>query len=967
MAGPAPAPTPVDNFDPNAAIDSLLGGGSTWYVPSGPYAGWTWNDLLGALKAGRISESDLRQIIAQSPPTAGGVQLGAKAIDADIAQNSPANTQPDEFGNTPGSAKPVTSATDVFNALPKLSDLQNAVINAYSNAPGLIQGAGMLPTSLADGDIAQRVAQGQSTAGEAYNTLVAKGYSPAKALAYLQTNAKVPASWVPNVTQPQAPQFAATGGVGPNAVATATGNLGNGVRENLPYNGQPVTQENLPYNGQPATTQPLSSYAAGSWQEYAAQAAQRAGLPPDAVVNLLTGEGSGAIDPNSGATWGILPSTAKGMGTSIEAIRADPHLGIDTAVQYLASNAPMFGGDVQKTLASYFIGAGNVQKAEAQAQQNGTDWLTEADKIAAQYGQGTVSDFFASHNLGGAGGAVASTGGTGTTGGGSTTGGWVTGPDGTPQYVPPTPKSAMTLEEQQAANRAAQAQYAAQEKGAIADFVLANPGAKVFREPQSGQYRIEDANGNSFNAAFDQSTGQLVQTYAGRTPGANVGSFANTPAGNVTTPLTGKDIALNPDGTLNTSVQRALLAIDPQMSQAAYQAAHNGQSGTDQDIEQWLGTSATPMSRTNQDLQDLQANLSAVAATGHTLTPFSAAAGGPGLNTPINLAKDLGGPAAGVTALNPTLASLYTNPVTRSLLTGVPDATVQGPDGQQYPAFSSVPTGPGADLQLGTKVSDAVRSMANGTLGTQGEGTGVALAGNPLGAGTGAFSANEAKTAGQATSANYQDLSGPGTAPADTVGTPAYQRDYNIGYSDGAAGKPASGSSAGYSAGYADGSAAGAQQKTAYGDKGPGTYTSQNVDMFGNQIRQPTITQPNQRIDLNHVNITPTLARDVLSRPPRPPVTPVTPVAPPTPTPPAPYVKKPTIYQPPVFDRGGIIELRRPAHLVDAESGVPLASLAMNGAPEVMAVTPLSRLMAPATEREPVVIDPARVLAKMRK
>src|SRR5512146_446837 len=226
---------PPAGFDAKAYLQSLLEGAGAWRVPSGPYAGWTWNDLLSALKAGQIQEQDVRQIVAASPPTAGGVQLGDQAIEADIKSNTPgATSTPDQFGNT-ASGKITSSVADVLGTVPTLGSAQNAVASAYANAPGLIAGAGILPTSLADGDIAQRVAQGQSTAGQAYNTLIAKGYPPDKALAYLQTNAKVPASWVPNVTSQPAPTFGAAptaNGAAPNGT-TSSGNTPLGVAGGL--------------------------------------------------------------------------------------------------------------------------------------------------------------------------------------------------------------------------------------------------------------------------------------------------------------------------------------------------------------------------------------------------------------------------------------------------------------------------------------------------------------------------------------------------------------------------------------------------------------------------------------------------------------------------------------------------------------------------------------------------------------
>src|SRR5512146_1935799 len=310
---------PPAGFDAKAYLQSLLEGAGAWRVPSGPYAGWTWNDLLSALKAGQIQEQDVRQIVAASPPTAGGVQLGDQAIEADIKSNTPgATSTPDQFGNT-ASGKITSSVADVLGTVPTLGGAQNAVASAYANAPGLIAGAGILPTSLADGDIAQRVAQGQSTAGQAYNTLIAKGYPPDKALAYLQTNANVPMNWVPNVTsQGTQPQNGQTTTANPAALTNAT--LNNPF---LPKSTAPMpttgpadqvvggAQSNgglLP-GAQSYTGQHADFY--NTWAPAAAYAQQKYGLDPSIVLAINASEsGWGNAPGNMG--FGI-----KGPGANL--------------------------------------------------------------------------------------------------------------------------------------------------------------------------------------------------------------------------------------------------------------------------------------------------------------------------------------------------------------------------------------------------------------------------------------------------------------------------------------------------------------------------------------------------------------------------------------------------------------------------------------------------------------------------
>lgn len=136
------------------------------------------------------------------------------------------------------------------------------------------------------------------------------------------------------------------------------------------------------------------------------------GVPREVLRGVLNHESSldvaSARRPDFGNGGGLaqaIESTAKQYGTSQEELRANPRKAVDFAARLLKDNAAMFGGDYQKAAAAYFVGAGNIQEAE---RQGGADWLAAADRIAAQYGQGTVSSYLNGAGVGGdSGGAPA--------------------------------------------------------------------------------------------------------------------------------------------------------------------------------------------------------------------------------------------------------------------------------------------------------------------------------------------------------------------------------------------------------------------------------------------------------------------------------------------------------------------------------------------------------------------------------
>lgn len=427
----------------------------------------------------------------------------------------------------------------------------------------------------------------------------------------------------------------------------------------------------------------------------------------------------------------------------------------------------------------------------------------------------------------------------------------------------------LTIEEQQALNRQAEAEARARQDAAIGAWKQQNPdyqdlGANYVQNPKTGAYG---------QLAYDDRTGEVVLQ-----PEKPITSAVD-PYGNLAI------MAQSVPKFAGSEEQRALLETDPQLAHDTF-VQQFGREPSLLDMNAWIGSTGTNQS---QDYADLSQNRATLAKTGHIYTDYTSE-GGVGTDTPINEAKSLGSRKAGVTPLNPTQKSLFNIDPNLFDVNGTPDAYNVVGD-QRFPAYSTVPAGPDKTL-LGSQVAAAVRA--------QGEAPGASQSGNPMALSTTGlpgdttFSANAAKEAGAATSLAMQDTSGPGTAPADTVGTAAYERDKAEGYSDGVAGKPARLSTKGYQEGYAQGQAAGAQQATAYGDKGPGTYTSSNVDASGTQISGLSIAQPNQRIDLGNVNGTPAPSSGGGTY--RPPVLPPS-TPPPAPTPPPPREPGPVIYQ----------------------------------------------------------------------
>lgn len=347
------------------------------------------------------------------------------------------------------------------------------------------------------------------------------------------------------------------------------------------------------------------------------------------------------------------------------------------------------------------------------------------------------------------------------------------------------PKAPLTIEEQQALNRQAEAEQNARAQGAITAWKQQNPdyqdlGAGYVQNPKTGAYGT---------LQYDDRTGEV--SLRPETPISTPGS---DPYGNLNMQDVGK--------FQGTDEQKALLAADPELRASTYAQAHGGQVGTDSQQSLWLGESIG--NKTTQDYQDLTKNEQVATEIPGRIYRDRTAEGGVGTNTPINEAVSLGSVANGMQELNPWQRALYDNPNTHSLTTGVPDATLVVGD-QTYPAYSSVGAGPSQTL-LGAKVAAATRSMLAGTLGQEGEGYGVVQSGNPLGAGTGPYSAHEAKIAGDATASasvggGQNDTSGAGLGRGNA--------DWDAGYADGLAARDArSNASTQYMIGYTAGIAA---------------------------------------------------------------------------------------------------------------------------------------------------------------
>jgi len=115
---------------------------------------------------------------------------------------------------------------------------------------------------------------------------------------------------------------------------------------------------------QPSLAPPTVSAAqpGGPLQDYARQAALKAGIDPDIFVRQIQQESG--FNPNARSPAGatgvaqFMPATAQGMGVD----PTDPYQSLEGAARLMASHLQQYGGDYSKALAAYNAGPGNVAK-----------------------------------------------------------------------------------------------------------------------------------------------------------------------------------------------------------------------------------------------------------------------------------------------------------------------------------------------------------------------------------------------------------------------------------------------------------------------------------------------------------------------------------------------------------------------------------------------------------------------------
>jgi len=111
-------------------------------------------------------------------------------------------------------------------------------------------------------------------------------------------------------------------------------------------------------------------------------ATSKYGLPDGLLGSMASAESN--FNPNAKSGVGaigimqFMPATAKGYGID----PADPAQSIDAAGKMMSGLIAKYGGDLQKALAGYNWGGGNVDKA---IKQWGSSWLSHAPKETQDY------------------------------------------------------------------------------------------------------------------------------------------------------------------------------------------------------------------------------------------------------------------------------------------------------------------------------------------------------------------------------------------------------------------------------------------------------------------------------------------------------------------------------------------------------------------------------------------------------
>lgn len=873
------------------------------HIKSGPYANKTEAWLDSAYKSGALSKDDYESAKKQY------YNATDESLAIDEKMNAPAQYQyqQDSDGKwyvTDTQGNPVGTNSYKTEREAKTAVATGDITKPQDNSfqiKGWVQGVAPKNPGLSETSIYDSVKAGSMTLAEAFNTLALKNYlnknpdpgslalqqlQQAKLTAYNSTvpNYTVTATYqdgqfkeIAPKTQSASQPTNATSATQPTNAGMAydTSSLGG-----LPVNDQSgdsiadftinalAGTDNRP-SAQNAQISINANSSKEQLQAYARQVATAYGIPQQAFLNLIGGESGWNPDawndrgnPNSAQGLGqFIGSTARAYGVTGEQLRADPALALRKAAELLHDNAVGVGGDWQKAFAQYFIGPG-----DGSIDWNSPDWISQAntyiDNINKQYGinQGDVSAFFKSHGLNDF----------------SLDANAPVGPDGR------TMAEITGTQYKSDAER----QWYQDQLNSVANGTLTPSNVPFVGGLIDKIKDIENQAGNP-SYASDIASGGLA--------GGN-GLLPYAP------PPTPEDLNLGKIQSLTDPTLIARYAGDTIAGQAAFAKQYPDiGTPTPKEYQKWLGGSSFNMNLSKPS--EMAQNENVLNSTGRLYqdytqgTHIDPVTGQEVSNaTPYNKAislqagytnkqgQDTSLPA-GTVAFNPTQQAIYN--AMPNVYSQVPNAWMQDPNSPtgKVAGYQGIPFSL-TDPTLNARIAAAFNAQ------------GPNEAGNPMGAGTGVFSAHEAKVAGDVTNAALQGGGGPGTAPADTVGTAAYMTDYNTGYGDGAAGRPATGQSAGYAAGYAAGVAAAQDSQKMAGPLNPNRQITQpqtGTAPIGGQISAPQITDPRMAGSNSGMQY---------------------------------------------FAAGGQMTTSRPTAMVDVQSGQPVGMMSEYGQPETATITP---------------------------